>query len=231
MLKTKGLVLGRTSLQIIAALTMICDHIGYIFVDAQKNEMLYQGMRMIGRISFPIFCFLLVEGFLSTSNIKRYMLRILLFAILSEVPFNLAFFGRFFYIGAQNVMFTMLIGLLVLAGMKRYETNMTFGMLFLVAGCLVAYYLHTDYSYMGVALIVVFYLQRNHALTRLFWAAFLFFVDGGMQIYAVLALPVCMLYHEEKKEKRLPRYFFYVFYPVHLLVLWGILVVFIDCQL
>lgn len=229
-MEMKRLSFGRTTLQIIAALMMLCDHVAYVFVDSYGYEAIYETMRVIGRISFPIFCFLLVQGFLTTSNIKKYILRILVFAILSEIPFDLAFFGSSFYQGAQNVMFTMLIGLLTLCGLKKYETNMYFKVGILILGCLSAYWLHTDYSYMGVALIVIFYMMRGNALSMIFWAALLFFVDGGMQFYAVLALPFCTQYSAEKEERRLPRYFFYAFYPVHLLVLWGIYIYIILFQ-
>lgn len=221
-MEAKRISLDRTTVQIIAALTMLCDHIACLFVDAKVNPMLYDSMRIIGRISFPLFCFLLVQGFLTTGNLRKYIMRIFVFALLSEIPFNLAFFGTAFYPGAQNVLFTMLIGLLVLCGMKKYEADSyLIKVAIFLAGCFSAYVLKTDYTYLGVALIMVFYITYQNSLAMLFWTVLLFVANGGMQAYAVLALPFCTMCRADKKGKRFPRYFFYVFYPLHLFLLWS----------
>lgn len=215
-------VFGRNLLKVIAVLTMLCDHFAYIFLDTQKNEMLYRGLRMIGRISFPIFCFVLVQGFLSTRNVKKYVLRLFLFALLSEIPFDLAFFHTPFYFGKQNVLFTMLIGMLVLVGVKKYETSFVREGGVMLAGCIAAYIMQTDYSYYGVILITIFYLLRYNKLSQMLWTILLTFSEGGMEVFAVIGLLFCCFYSPKKEEKRLPKYFFYAFYPLHLLFLWGI---------
>lgn len=213
---------GRTTLQMIAVLTMFCDHFACVFVNAQENEVLYLALRIVGRISFPVFCFVLVQGFLSTKDVRKYMMRILVFAFLSEIPYDLAFSGKVFHLGEQNVLFTLLIGLVVLTGIKRYETNLLAEGMILLAGCILAFFLHTDYSYFGVVLIVCFYILRGNWLSQIFWSSLLIFSAGGIEGYAVLALPLCYWYQPDKQERRLPRYFLYAFYPIHLLVLWGI---------
>lgn len=215
--------LGRTSLKGIALLTMLCDHIACVLLAGVQWSGLYRGMRMIGRVSFPIFCFVLVLGFLSTSDIKKYIGRLFLFAVLSEIPFDLAFSGRLFDWESQNVMFTLLIGLLVLTGLQQFQARVWLQGLVCLGGCCAAYILHTDYSYFGVALILVFYLFRENTVSRYLWAAVLIFSEGGMEVYALLGLFVCYFYQPQKREPGMPKYFFYLFYPVHLLVLWGIL--------
>lgn len=215
--------LGRTSLKGIALLTMLCDHIACVLLTGVQWSGLYRGMRMIGRVSFPIFCFVLVLGFLSTSDIKKYIGRLFLFAVLSEIPFDLAFSGRLFDWESQNVMFTLLIGLLVLTGLQQFQARVWLQGLVCLGGCCAAYILHTDYSYFGVALILVFYLFRENTVSRYLWAAVLIFSEGGMEVYALLGLFVCYFYQPQKREPGMPKYFFYLFYPVHLLVLWGIL--------
>jgi len=215
---------GRTTLKIIAVLTMLCDHAAYILLNRQENEALYGGLRIVGRISFPIFCFVLVQGFLSTKNVKKYITRLSVFALLSEIPFDLAFFKTPFTYSMQNVMFTMLIGLLVLIKMQKYEQegNWIKEGLVLLAGCAAAFVLQTDYSFFGVILISVFYLLRHNKIFQMLWAMLLILAHGGREVYAVFALPFCWWYDPQKKEVRLPKYFFYAFYPLHLLILWGI---------
>lgn len=213
--------LGRTSLKGIAVLTMLCDHIACVLLTGQQWGGVYRCMRMIGRVSFPIFCFVLVQGFLTTSDIKKYICRLSVFAVLSEIPFDLAFSGQLFDWGDQNVMFTLLIGLLVLAGLERFQTRVWLQGAVCFGGCLVASILNTDYSYLGVVLVIIFYLFRENTVMKYFWAAVLLISEGGLEVYAVLALPVCYFYQPQKREPELPKYFFYLFYPVHLLVLWG----------
>lgn len=213
---------GRNTLKIIAVLTMLCDHIAYIFVDAEKNALLYRGMRMVGRVSFPLFCFVLVQGFLSTGNVKKYIGRLAVFALLSELPYDLAFFRTPVYPDQQNVLFTLLIGMLVLVLVQRFETSLVKEGLVMLGGCVAAYFLKTDYSYFGIVLITAFYLLRENKPLQMFWAMLLICAEGGMEVFAVIALPLCCWYDAQKKERRLPGYFFYAFYPVHLLVLWGI---------
>ena len=129
-----------STIKIIAVAAMLIDHIaaavlmrqivanGYMDVAASGNMAdmmqwlmangalfyIYEAMRMIGRLGFPIFCFLLVEGFQRTRNVKKYALRLAAFALISEIPFDLAFKGEIFYMGYQNVYFTLLFGLLAL---------------------------------------------------------------------------------------------------------------------
>lgn len=107
-----------------------------------ENGMLYyvySAMRMIGRLGFPIFCFLLVEGFQRTRNVKKYALRLAAFALISEIPFDLAFKGEFFYMWYQNVYFTLLFGLLALWGidwLRKHELSKKVRIMFTVAGVL-----------------------------------------------------------------------------------------------
>jgi hypothetical protein len=119
-----------STLKLVAIITMLIDHIGaavlsrIVFADGSHISesvplyLVYNGMRTIGRLAFPIFCFLLVEGFLHTRNVIKYAIRLAVFALISEIPFDLALFGKTFYSGYQNVFFTLLIGLLVMIGFK-----------------------------------------------------------------------------------------------------------------
>lgn len=134
--KKKGI--SGSTVKMIAVAAMLIDHVaaalltrviivrGYYeaawnmqrFLEwTKENWLLFNGMqlmRLIGRLGFPVFCFLLVEGFQKTRNIKKYAFRLGLFALISEIPFDLALAGRVWYSGYQNVYFTLLCGILAL---------------------------------------------------------------------------------------------------------------------
>lgn len=216
-----------STLKIIAMLLMILDHIGAVILEGgllrsnlvtSSPELLLQVerldyiLRMIGRPSFPIFCFLLVEGFLHTRNVKKYALRLFLFALISEIPFNLALFGRFFDFGMQNIYFTLLIGLLVMAGLNRFREKPPLQILFCIAGLFGGYFLQVDYGYLGVLLIMMLYLFR---LNKPMQAA----AGSVCVLYeptAIAAFLPIWFYHGERGRSL--KYFFYWFYPAHLLL-------------
>lgn len=184
-----------------------------------KIYRLYEAMRFVGRIAWPVFAFLMVEGFFYTSSRKRYASRLLLFALLSEIPFDLALGDGIWDFSHQNIFFTLLIGFCVLWVMEQMKTLP--GFLFFqtaaaVAGCWIAFVLQTDYDWRGVILIVVLYLFRSNRLLMtaagcvcLLWEA-----------PACLAFLPINLYNGKRGFSM--KYFFYLFYPVHLLFL-GIL--------
>ena len=129
-----------TALKTIACITMLIDHIGASCIEAGiltpgldsgtlsrdtlSTYPLYRldmVLRFTGRLAFPLFCFLLVEGFVHTHNVKGYLGRLVLFGLLSEVPFDLAFFRTPFFPGAQNVYWTLALGVLAMAGLRHFE--------------------------------------------------------------------------------------------------------------
>ena len=95
-------------LKMLAVISMSIDHTGAVLMP----DCIW--LRIIGRLAFPIYCFLLVQGFRNTSNIKKYIGRLALFAVVSEIPFNLAFYGTIIAEEFRNVFFTLLLGLLLL---------------------------------------------------------------------------------------------------------------------
>ena len=118
---TKKIGLNSFWLKMIAITTMLIDHVGAVLLPQ------YPILRIIGRIAFPIFCFLLVEGFMHTHDVIRYMTRIGLFALISEIPFDLLFYGRILDGTHQNVFFTLFIGLVMLYYLtKRYPAVLNF---------------------------------------------------------------------------------------------------------
>lgn len=242
--QTKKTGLTGSALKWIAIITMFIDHVGaaileigvlpkvadavlagnsfdYLMADYHFWYRFDDILRSIGRLAFPIFCFLLVEGFLHTKNVKNYALRLGLFALISEIPFDLAFNERILEVSYQNVFFTLFLGLLVLIGLKYFEETLPLNLSWLrfivaLTGILLASFLRTDYDAFGIILIVLLYEFRNYKLLRCIAGAILMLFNSTTGCLAFLLL----WFYNGERGKQLPKYFFYAFYPAHLLLLW-----------
>lgn len=211
--------LTASTLKWIAICSMLIDHFAvaiYLQLDCYEYT-IYRAMRYIGRIAFPIYCFLLVEGFFHTRNIKKYIGRCFGFALLSEIPFDLALYGEIFHPKSQNVYFTLTLGLCtlyLLEKMKGYDMLhvLARGACILV-GAGLAQVLETDYHYRGVLFIVMFYFCRNmdKLVGNIIGA-----VAFSYEKTAPLAFIPIYLYNGERGMRL--KYFFYLVYPVHLLI-------------
>lgn len=195
------------TLKWIAIVSMLIDHMGAILFPQ------YIEMRIVGRLAFPIYCFLLAEGAVHTSNIRRYEIRLLAFACLSDIPFDLAFFGGV-TLEHQNVFFTLLLGVLVIEQFQKHEGKWLYGAVAFVLASVLAECLHTDYGAKGVLFILCFFLLRRFVFAAMnYWLA-----NGGVQVYAGFAALPLLLYNGRRGPKM--KYFFYIFYPVHLVILY-----------
>ncbi len=215
---------GREFLKISAMLTMLCDHIGYVLISQKTYPQIYLILRLIGRIAFPLFCFMLVEGFTYTRSKRDYIIRLAIFAVISEIPFDLAITGKFFDIYNQNVMWTLLIGFIAMYGLEKFTginiAHTIIRILIILVCCGAALILNTDYSIYGVLIIVVLYLYKNNRTAKILWLCILLIMQGMIEAFAILCIPFIMGYDSSKNEVRLPKYFFYAFYPAHLLILY-----------
>ena len=231
-----------TTLKTIACITMLIDHIGASCIEAglllpeletgevsgsALNQLslfqLDRVLRFTGRLAFPIFCFLLVEGFVHTHNVKGYLGRLVLFGLLSEVPFDLAFFRTPFDFSAQNVYWTLALGVLAMAGLKHFEKpdgSVSWKGLLCAAGCTLAALLAcTDYNAIGVIIICALYLTRTNRKWQCLAGALLFMFE----LTAPLAFVLVWFYNGQRGAcSPLQKKAFYWFYPVHLLVLAAI---------
>lgn len=204
--------LNSFALKTIAITSMLIDHVGAVLF---PHVMI---LRIIGRMAFPIFAYLLVEGFIYTHDIKNYMLRLGLFALISEVPFDLAFYGKPLSFLHQNVFFTLFLGIVVLYFYSKAPSTVQ-RIVIIFAGLLVSEMLRTDYSSMGITMILIFYLMREHSVIKIMAVAFVnIFLMGFIQAYAVLGLIPVWLHNGNEGRKM--KAVFYGFYPVHLLVLY-----------
>lgn len=212
-MKVKALRLNTFQLKCIAIVTMLIDHIGAVLFPSQI------GFRLVGRFSFPIFCFLLVEGFCHTKNVKKYMIRLGLFALVSEIPHDLAFRNVFLEFQRQNVFFTLLLGVFLMYVLQR--TNRIY-----IKGCYIllamwaALVTGMSYDYRGILLIMVYYICRNNLTAKVIFGVLWNFLWTGVQQFGALASFPIALYNGEKGRSM--KYIFYVFYPAHLLILYFI---------
>lgn len=211
-------------LKMIAIATMLIDHIGAVFLT--PNTTIYLIFRSIGRLAFPIFAFLLVEGFHHTRDPKKYLIRLGMFALISEIPFDLAFYGDFYW-GHQNIFFTLFLGLLLIMVMNDIErrfpkniiTSNAINALLIISFCIIAFLLKTDYNFLGILLITAFYLFRGSKMLLVLSILLIFGTPiGDISILATLSMVFIALYNGKKGKSM--KYFFYAFYPAHLLILF-----------
>lgn len=230
----KGGISGNT-LKLIAIATMFIDHLGAGILEpyiVQNYDMLAVSgrldgllnlnlfLRTVGRIAFPIFCFLIAEGFLHTRSVKKYGIRLFVFSLISEVPFDLVFFGSWFDPLHQNVYFTLFIGLLVLAGCRRWQFETVLKMAVVLAGCVAAFLLRCDYDMTGVVMIAVLYELRGDKRYQTIAGGILAALESmACFCSAVLAFIPIPMYNGTRGRLKL-KYFFYWFYPVHLLLFY-----------
>ena len=233
--------ISSAGLHILAMGLMLCDHLWATIVPGNN------WLTCVGRLAFPIFAFMLVEGYFHTRSVKRYALRLLLFAVISEIPFNLMSSGSLFYPIHQNVIWTLLIGLgmihlnekarrsgkLLITSLTRVGTVLLGGLLGLVT--------FSDYNAAGVLMILVFYFFRGNSLwSFLLQAIGMYYINFEMlkglvfpvtvfgntfeipqQGLAILALIPIWLYRGRKGySSKWFRQFCYWFYPAHLFLLW-----------
>ena len=224
--KTQGIrFLDGTMLKIIAMVSMAFDHVGDMFFP----DIMW--MRMVGRLAMPIFAFCITEGYIHTRNRNKYLLRMGIFALVSEVPFDLAFEGNI-NLSHQNIMLSFFISIVALMlfdlirGSKneikgRYSVWRTMlGALAVVAMAVVAMLVKADYTMFAVASVFLFYVFKdvNHYVRPIPGIAFLaltrtvgYYCSTGLSI-------IPLLLYNGKKGKGL-KWLFYAFYPGHLLLL------------
>ena len=228
------------TLHIIAMFLMLCDHL-WATVLSQ-----YDWLTWVGRLAYPIFAFMLVEGYFHTHNLKRYLGRLLFWAILSELPFNLMYAGSLIYPFQQNVLWTFLLGLLCITVIEKVRhkgksllTLIVF-LLSAVTGYALGFLTMVDYFGFGIWMVLVFYVFRGRKwwcllgqFVGLYWINVML-IKGlsvpvqifGREIFIVqqamacLALvPIWLYKGKQGLHNKIIQTCFYAFYPVHMLIL------------
>lgn len=237
---SKNFELTAAVLHIIAMTLMLMDHLWATLLPARE------WLTCAGRVAFPIFAFMAVEGYFHTRSFKKYILRMLLFAVLSEIPFDLMYGGTWFYPVHQNVLWTFLLGLLGVWLMEQVRKKGKTWMYLLVcvlvvpAGLVLGTLCMVDYYRGGVLTVFVFYFLHGRKwwcflgqLAALYWlnvellGGLMYPVQlFGMEFelcqqgLALLALIPIWLYRGRQGYHSKPfQYLCYAFYPVHMLLL------------
>jgi hypothetical protein len=235
--------LSGSTLKIIAVLSMLLDHVGTIllkngivmnapyslFSDDQFVKLLkvIELCHILGRIAFPLFCFLLVEGFIHTHSVRKYLLNLGIFAVISEAIYDWSLTGKVFNPAQQNVLLTLLLGLITIMLIRKCHDNLFAALILTGASAYLSYVLHLDGWYYGIALIVVFYIFRQQKTGKLLLAIVVMYLCGLDYTLQALLDPyflasafsvLLMAMYNGARGLRL-KYFFYAFYPGHLLIL------------
>jgi hypothetical protein len=242
--RTRAFSLSGAALKRIACACMLIDHIGASLLEvgvltsaigqalptAAYTHVYYLdlALRTVGRLAFPIYCFLLVEGFLHTHDVRRYGLRLFAFALLSEVPYDWAFYRTPLHWDDQNVYWTLLLGLVGMAGLRAFDgparRNAIGRCGVVLCAMLLGELAAVDYGALGVGLILLLYVLRDSRRRQCAAGALLLGCNGSLfmtpELPAVLAFPLIGAYSGARGHcSRREALFHYCFYPAHLLVL------------
>ena len=222
-------VFSGSALKVIAIISMVIDHLAHFYWrDAiWINQVLlsvghrqitpYFLMRLVGRIAFPLFAFLLVEGFLHTRDRFKYGRNLLIFALISEIPWNLAHLGTWHY-PSQNVFFTLFLGYLGLCAIELYKDDSKRLLASLLGLLAASVLLRADYGCSGFGFILLLYVLRENKILQAIIGSC---VLGSRWIAGLAFIPINMYNGKRGFVKgAFAKYFFYVFYPAHLLVLY-----------
>lgn len=255
-------IFSGNSLKIIATVAMMVDHFSKIvlaFITASVwfpnriagtmsieqytkiDEFIRFTLNKAGGLAFPLFCILVSEGFHYTHDRKKYIKRMFIFALLSEIPFDIGFFSDFsikmqtfpFYWEYQNVFFTYFLSLLCLYILDKIRTNLDgkgnskkfcsiiLHLLCIATTAYLANYIKCDYGAMGVILIIAFYFLRERRVYQSITLLILYIIMTGNQptTFIVLAAFIILLYNGSKGKYNF-KYFFYLFYPLHIIVFY-----------
>lgn len=213
--------LSGSALKVIAIFSMVIDHCAYYLMDG--NTVHYEVMRCVGRIAFPVFAFLVAEGFAHTRNRKKYFGQLLVFAVVSEIPWYLLNGAD----GTHNVMFTQALGVVALAVFEKLKKDSTLCICTILFIAWFATWSGVDYEWRGVLMIVIFYLFGNlnrnafptGRMVQLL-CTFPLMMHYGI-VGAMIACMVIFLYDGTRGfvKGKVGKYVFYAFYPLHLAII------------
>ena len=220
--------LSGAELKLIAIISMLADHVNkaliYPYLESNHGFLAFISdvFDIIGRIAFPLFCFMLVEGYFKTRNRKKYLLNLLLFGVISEIPFDMFTTASFFNMNWNNVMFTLALVLVTVwiidtlkeKMQKRPKALWYLGSILIVmVMCIVSMSLSLDYEHHAILIGYFFYLFHDMPVFAIpFGYASMF-----KEPWALLGFGLTLTYNGERGKQH--KMLYYWFYPVHLLIL------------
>lgn len=239
---TKMNFLSGSWLKVIAMISMLVDHSAMILMAKSASSQIpyfsigkyavtdyFICRNIIGRLAFPIFAFLLVEGYKYTKSRKRYFLNLLIFAFISIIPWNLIY-GGLFHFSSFNVLFTLFFGVLgmmmidkIVEELKTKQRLPLLPSMTFAFGLLAIRFLHLDYGIVGVAYIITLHLLQGNILGQ-FAATIATFTYNRFHQFNFLAYIPIFLYNGKRGfiKGKWGKYTMYAFYPIHLFILWWI---------
>ncbi len=220
--------LSGAGLKLIAIISMLADHVNkaliYPYLESNHGFLAFISdvFDIIGRIAFPLFCFMLVEGYFKTRNRKKYLLNLLLFGVISEVPFDMFTTASFFNMNWNNVMFTLALVLVTVWIIDTLKEKMQkrpkalwylVSILIVLGMCIVSMSLSLDYEHHAILIGYFFYLFHDMPVFAIpFGYASMF-----KEPWALLGFGLTLTYNGERGKQH--KMLYYWFYPVHLLIL------------
>ena len=213
--------LSGSALKVIALISMVIDHIALYLME--HGTVLYETMRCVGRIAFPVFAFLIAEGFIHTRSRYRYFFTLLGFAVISEIPWYLLNGAD----GTHNVMFTLALGVATLMVLENFlQRSLVLGFLWTFGMAGLAFWFGVDYEWRGILVIVIFYLFNGYDHSFIYSRGLQFFCIFVLMIHygvigSVMACIILYVYNGTRGfvQGSIAKYGFYAFYPVHLIVI------------
>ena len=209
LVQAKGL--SGSALKVIALVSMTLDHIAYYLMD---KSIAYDAMRTVGRMAFPIFAFLLVEGYVHTSSVRKYALSLFSFALVSDIPWWLLNHDN-----THNVFFTLLLGLIAIEGMSKIDNKPLLWCVLMITICAIATFLHVDYEYSGILLICAFHIFKPDKVTKCLLATLFMYQHGVIGLWLGLAVILCYNGQRGFIKGQYAKYLCYAYYPLHLVLL------------
>lgn len=222
-------ILSGSMLKLLALICMITDHVAGtvlyrmdigtqpLFTLGSRTITLYRLCRYFGRLAFPLYCFLIAEGFRHTHDKKRYGATLLGFALISEIPWNLWITGKFTY-AKQNVFFTLFLGFMALYVFERFKDKKEYQLAALIGVFAAAILIKSDYGAKGVAFILLIHVLRENKTAAAFIGSFVL----KHTLLMMAAFGIIAMYNGERGfiSGKAGKYFFYIIYPVHIFALY-----------
>lgn len=225
-------MLDRIKLKNIAIIAMIIDHIAFVFIPS-SNQM-YAICRFFGKLTAPIMCYFLAEGYNYTSSKLKYGLRLFIFSIISQFAFSLAFYNTL-YIMKFNMIFTLFVCFLILLSYDKIK-NKLLKSLFIILLIIVSYF--SDWGIFAPLWVLGFYIFKgkitvqviSYCITTIFVIAFKHILIKNISFNILLIylglflfIPLIFLYNGQKgNNSKFNKWFFYIFYPLHLLIIMAL---------